>query len=118
LGGRRSSGVQDLLVSLRIAARTGVDIGEMLRRVSLKLLVVSMDNRGKVVDGDVNARARDGSKSGGILVWLVTDGREEGDMGGRGYVEGGRGGGRGGAALERTGSQAKEDGDACMWLGR
>jgi hypothetical protein len=115
LGGRRSSGIQDLLVSLRIAARTGVDSWEVLRRVSLKLLVVSMDNRGKIVDGDVNARVRDSSKSGGIVVWLVADGREDGDLGGRGYVEGGRGGGRSSAALKRTGSQAKGDGNAGMW---
>jgi hypothetical protein len=90
----------------------------MLRRVSLKLLVVSMDNRGKIVDGDVNARVRDSSKSG-IVVWFMTDDREEGDTGGRGYIKGGRrGGGRSSAALERTGSQTKEDGNVRMWLGR
>jgi hypothetical protein len=44
----------------------------------------------------------------------MTDGREEGDMGGRGYIKGRRGGGRSCATLKRTGSQAKVD----MWLGR
>lgn len=87
----------------------------MLRRVSLKLLVVSMDNRGNVVDGDVNARVRDSSKSRGIVVWLMTDGREEGDMGRRGYIKGRRCGGRSSATLKRTGSQTK---DVRMWLGR
>lgn len=61
-GGRRSSGIQDLIVSLRIAARTRVGTREMLRRWSLELLVISMDNRGKIVDGDVNAGVRDSSK--------------------------------------------------------
>jgi hypothetical protein len=113
LGGRRSSGVQDLLVSLRIAARTGVGTREMLRRLSL--LVVSMDDRGKIIDGDVNAGVRDSSKCRGVVVWLMTFGREEGNMGGRGYVKGRRcGGGRSSATSKRTGSQTKED----MWLGR
>jgi hypothetical protein len=88
----------------------------MLRRLSLKLLVVLMDNRGKIVDGDVNAGVRDSSK--GIMVWSMTDGREEGDMGGRGYIKGKRGGGRSSATLKRTGSQTKEDGKVYMWLGR
>lgn len=119
LGGRRSSGVQDLLVSLRIAARTGVGTREMLGRLSLKLMVVSMDNRGKIVDGDVNARVRDSSKGGSIVVWLMTDGREEGDVGGSGYIKGRRRGGRrSSAALKRTGSQTKEDGKVRMRLGR
>jgi hypothetical protein len=119
LGGRRSSGVQDLLVSLRIAARIGVDTREMLRRLSSELMVISMDNRGKIVDGDVNARARNSSKGRGVVVWLMTDGREEGDMGGRGYIKGRRSDGRSSATLKRTGSQTKEDGKVRrMWLGR
>jgi len=61
-GGRRDSGIRDLIVSLRIAARTRVGTREMLRRLSLELLVISMDNRGKIVDGDVNAGVRDSSK--------------------------------------------------------
>jgi hypothetical protein len=87
-------------------------------RLSLKLLVVSMDNRGKIIDGDVNARVRDSSKGRGIVVWLMTDGREEGDMRGRRYIKGRRGGGRSSATLKRTGSQTKEDGKVDMWLGR
>ena len=116
-GGRRISVVQDLLVSLRIAARTRVGAREMLRRPSLKLLIVSMDNRGKIVDGDVNARVRDSIKGGGVIVWLMADGREEGNMGGRGQIEGRRrGGGRSGATWKRTGSQMKEDGKVRMRL--
>ena len=95
----------------------GVGTREMLRRLSLKLLVVSMDNRGKIVDGDVSARVRDSSKGRGIVVWLRTDGREEGDMGGRGYIKGRGGSGRSSATLKRTGSQTKEDGMR-MWLAR
>jgi hypothetical protein len=106
--------VQDLLVSLRIAARTGVGTREMLRRLSLTLLVVSMDNRGKIIDGDVNARVRDSGKGRDIVVWLMTDGREEGDMRGRGYIKGRRGGGRSSTTLKRTGSQTKEDGKVDM----
>ena len=74
------------------------------------LLVVSMDDRGKFVDGDVNARVRDGSK-GRVVVWLMTDGGVDGDMGERGHVKGrGRGGWKSGATLKRTGSQTKADG--------
>lgn len=81
------------------------------------LLIVSMDNRGKIVDGDVNARVRDSSKGRGVIVWLMTDGREKGNMGGRGHIKGGRrGGGRGSAILKRTWSQMKEDGKVGMRL--
>lgn len=109
LCGRKISGVQDLLVSLRIAARTVVDVREALSGLRLLQLVVSMDNHGKFVDGDVSARVRNGSKGSRMIVWL-TDGRVEGDTGGRGDVERRRGGGRNGATLKRTGCQTKESG--------
>jgi len=82
------------------------------------LLVVSMDHHGEFVDGDVNARVRDRSKGGRVMVWVMGDGGVEGDTGGRGDVKRSRGGRRSGATLERTGSQPKEDGKAGMGLGR
>lgn len=84
----------------------------------MELLVVSINNRGKIVDGDVNARLRDSSKGRGITVWLMSDCREDGDMGGRGYIKGRRGDGRSSAILKRTGRQTLEDGKVCMRLGK
>jgi hypothetical protein len=77
-----------------------------------------MDNRGKFVDGDVSARVRDGGKASRVVVWLKTDGGVEGDTGGRGDVKWRSSGGGSGAAIKRTGSQAKEDREVRMRLGR
>jgi hypothetical protein len=101
--GRRISGVQDLLVSLRIAARTGVDSRETLSGLSSLLSVVSMYNHGKFVDGDISARVRDGGECSGVMVWRKTDGGVEGDVRGSGDVKMSRRGGSSGATRKRTG---------------
>jgi hypothetical protein len=75
----------------------------------LLLLVESMYNGGKFVDGNVSASVRNGGKGGGVTVGLyIGVGEVDGDTRGRVNVWGWCGvGGRGGAAVERTRGQTK-----------
>jgi len=76
----------------------------------LLLLIESMYNGGKFVDGDVSASIRNGVKSSGVTVWLqIGVGEVDGDTRGRVKVWWWCGvGGRGGATVERTRGQTKE----------
>lgn len=65
--------VQDLLVRLRITIRTRIENWRTFSVLSLLVLFVSMDDGGKLVDGNVSARVRDGLKGSRVTVEVRTD---------------------------------------------
>lgn len=88
-------------VSLRISARTRVDIRGTL--------AVSMNDDGKFTNSGISTRVRNSRNRSRVTVWSKADGRVEGDTGRRGNVgRRNRGGRRSDTISEGTGSQAKE----------